>query len=120
MAHFNPNASSKLARAVASVVDGHLPPLTAVDRHLPKPEKSKTNPPQPATPVPARLSPRLRAVARLMAEGKTNPQIAVALGVTRQAIWKWSTRPDLLAEVERMQAELLKLSGAKLTAIYRH
>ena len=53
-----------------------------------------------------------------MAEGKTNPQIAAALGVTRQAIWKWSTRPDLLAEVERMQAGLLKLSGAKLTAIY--
>lgn len=120
MAHLNPNVSAKLANAVASVVDGCLPPLPAVDRRLPKPEKSKTKPPSPATASPARLSPRLRAVARLIAEGKTNPQIAAALGVTRQAIWKWSTRPDVLAEVERMQAELLKLSGARLTAVYRH
>jgi len=100
-----PNAASKLARAVSSVVDGCLPPLTGVDRRLPNVRNDGTKPKvvaaRPATP-------RHLAVARMLADGKTNPQIAVALGVTRQAVWKWSRMPAVIAEVARTHSEMVR------------
>jgi DNA-binding NarL/FixJ family response regulator len=108
--------AAKLARAVAPVVDGCLPPLTAVDRRLPDSRNAKTNPP---TVPDARLRARHLAVARMMVDGKTNPQIAAALGVTRQAVWKWSRLPSVVAEVERAHGELLKSSGHRLTKVDR-
>ena len=63
------------------------------------------------------MSPRHRAVARMLAEGKTNPQIAAALGVTRQAVWKWSRMPAVVAEVDRTHGEMVRLSRARLTQV---
>jgi DNA-binding NarL/FixJ family response regulator len=97
--------ASNLVRAAPPIVDAALPPLTAVDRGLPQSRNAKTNPPRALT---RSLSPRHLAVARMLAQGKTNPQIATALGVTRQAVWNWSRSPDVIEAVQRMHAEMVK------------
>jgi DNA-binding NarL/FixJ family response regulator len=98
--------ASNLVRAAPPIVDAALPPLTAVDRGLPQSRNSKTNPPKGVKPA---LTPRHLAVARMLAQGKTNPQIATALGVTRQAVWNWSRSPEVIEAVRRTHAEMVKV-----------
>jgi hypothetical protein len=45
----------------------------------------------------------------MLAQGKTNPQIATALGVTRQAVWNWSRSPEVIEAVRRTHAEMVKV-----------
>jgi DNA-binding NarL/FixJ family response regulator len=102
--------AAKLAGAIPKAIDGGLPPLTGVDRCLPKSRDAKTNPPKASD---ARMRSRHLAVARMIAEGKTNPQIATALGVTRQAVWKWSRMSEVIAEVRRTHVEMVRAGACR-------
>lgn len=92
--------SARLLDNARPVVDAGLQKLSKVNESLPPRANGKTNPPRP-------LRPRGMAIARLLAQGKTATEIATALGVTRQAIWKWSRRPEIITEVNRAHAAML-------------
>ena len=93
--------TSQILRDAAAGVDADLQKLTKVDRSLPRPANAKTNPSRS-------LRPRGLAIARLLAQGKTASEVAASLGVTRQAIWKWSRRPEVIAEVNRAHTEMVR------------
>lgn len=97
--------ASRLVREAGSVVDGCLPPITGIDRGLPKSANAKAKPP---TGVRA-MTPRKLAVARMLTQGMSSVQIASALGVSRQAVWRWSREEAVVKEVDRLHVELVRL-----------
>ena len=58
-----------------------------------------------------RLAPRQRAAARLLALGRTVPEIAKELKVARSTIWRWQTLPNFRAELDHLH---LWLAGARI------
>jgi DNA-binding NarL/FixJ family response regulator len=105
--------TSRLLRNATPMIDAGLQKLTKVDRGSPPRANGKTNPPQS-------LRPRGLAIARLLAEGRTTSQIAAVLGVTRQAVWKWSRRPEVLAEVRHAHTLLIGgAPGSRLTKVVK-
>src|SRR5690348_3331607 len=96
--------ASKLMENARPVVDAGLQKLSKVNESLPARPNSKTNPPRA-------LRPRGLAIARLLAQGKSVSEIASALGITRQAIWKWSRRPEIIKEVNRAHTAMLASSS---------
>jgi DNA-binding NarL/FixJ family response regulator len=93
--------ASQILRDASTAVDADLPKLTKVDQSLPRRANAKTNPPRS-------LRPRGLAIARLLAQGRTASEVASTLGITRQAVWKWSRRPDVSAEVDRAHREMVR------------
>ena len=81
-------------------VDLGLRPLTPVDAGLHPTPLEKTNPPG------RDLTPRHLAAARLIALGRRPSDVATELGVTRQALWKWTKHPAFAAEVRRLHERL--------------
>jgi DNA-binding NarL/FixJ family response regulator len=93
--------TSQILREAAAGVDADLQKLTKVDGSSPRRADAKTNPARS-------LRPRGLAVARLVAQGKTASEVAASLGITRQAVWKWARRPEVMAEVHRAHTEMMR------------
>lgn len=89
-------------------VDARLPQLTPVDTRLPNSRNDKTNPPNHPGAV---LHPRQLAAARMIAQGFKPVDVATALKLTRQGLWKWRRSPAFAAEVARLHQLLIARRG---------
>jgi len=58
------------------------------------------------------LSEQQLAAARLLACGCAPKAVAAAIGISRQALWKWRRRADFDAEVFRLHECLTWTAGA--------
>ena len=109
---FSPRKSKPMEAFVA--VDRRLPQVTPGDRSLPNSRICKSNP----RPVgerepldacgqsPGDLSPRQLAAARMIARGCKPADVAAAMKISRQGLWKWRRTPAFIAELRRLH-ELL-------------
>jgi DNA-binding NarL/FixJ family response regulator len=57
------------------------------------------------------LTPRQLAAARLLALGRSIPQVAAELKVARTTIWRWQTHSGFRAELEHLH---LWLAGVRI------
>src|SRR5688500_19882449 len=100
-----PNSIAPPSPIGCRAVDPRLPGLTTVNRGLPNAANGKTNPPSRAGPDPSLTTQKL-AAARLLAWGRTTPQVAAELGISRQAVWKWRRNSAFVAEVRRIHERI--------------
>ena len=104
-----PTASGTVSR---SMVDPRRQVLTQVDARLQQSQTGTTNPIPSAAAVRTMLTPQQLAAARLLACGRRPADVAVELGITRQALWKWRRRADFSAELLRVHERLIFAAGA--------
>jgi DNA-binding NarL/FixJ family response regulator len=102
---FDAERARAISRALAEgKVDRGLPKLTKVDEGLPNDRIGETNP-NPSERG-RNLSPRQLAGARLIAQGVSTPEVAAKLGVSRQAVWKWTRLQAFRDEVRALHRVL--------------
>jgi hypothetical protein len=114
------NSKSKppIPANVTAAGDPRLRRLISVDPRLSKPQLRGTNPPlpalrhqsSPAVPPPA-LTPRQLAAARMIARGAKPADVAAALQITPQGLWKWRKLPAFSAECRRLHEILARPAG---------
>ena len=115
---FSPRKSKSMETSAA--VDRRLPQVSPDDRGLPNSRICKSNP----RPVrehepldacgqsPGDLSPRQLAAARLIARGCKPADVAAAMKISRQGLWKWRRIPAFIAELRRLHETLARLARA--------
>jgi hypothetical protein len=105
-----------VVQPIASVGKTNPPTGIPNSRHPPRPQPpaAATTPPQSQSPATAELlTPRQLAAARLVAAGKTVPDVARELNLNRSTVWRWSREPAFGAELRRLH---LRWSGAAAAA----
>jgi hypothetical protein len=109
-----PELTSRIAAACNAVQPGATP-RNAVQPISPS---DKTNPPQPKEPMPSPsgLDARRRAAARLIALGRSIPQVADELRLCRTTVWRWQREPAFATEVDRVANGLVIAAGRQLRA----
>jgi FixJ family two-component response regulator len=63
------------------------------------------------------LDPRKQRAVDLLAEGKTDSQVAAEIGVDRTTVWRWHTTDDAFrVELARRREELWRASADRMRA----
>jgi hypothetical protein len=99
-----------LQTAALETCDAMQPHATPCNATQPNHANGKTNPPPPISksqqpqtpPQPSSLTPRQLAAARLIAAGRTLPEVALELRLNRSTVWRWTRDPTFQAELRRL------------------
>ncbi len=76
------------------------------------PSKKQPRATKPATPVGLTLPPRLARALDVMLDGGTNTEVAAELGVDRVTVWRWRSRPEVIAILEHARrARVTEIAG---------
>ena len=75
---------------------------------------NRTQPNTQPVDEPSSIDPRRARAVELWAEGKTNTQVAAALGVSRESAWRWRQEPEVAAALSRFHSESRSAASARL------
>jgi hypothetical protein len=108
----SPIARFVLETAAMETCDAMQPHATVCNATQPKSAAEKANPPPPISKSRQHehtehddetdLTPRQLAAARLIAAGRTLPEVALELRLNRSTIWRWTRDPTFQAELRRL------------------
>jgi hypothetical protein len=107
-------------RAIGSAIENLAPKLRAAC-DVAQPAATPRNPAQPnrqmrkTNPIASGelLDPRRLAAARLLAQGRSVPDAARELNLSRGTLWRWQRDPTFRAELRRIHERMVIAQGAR-------
>ena len=105
------SASPVTADLLAAACNRVQPSATPCNVVQPDSQMRKTNPPHAAAAT--ELSDRQRAAARLLATGRSIPDVARELGLDRSTVWRWRRSTSFVAELDRQHQQLTAASAPR-------